>query len=525
MSALVTEAFHVKLAKEFVESLSTNENDNLYLFIGRGTPWASNTTPPSPNGSVANATYDYWRDMFAMVRVNVASDVYHVVPRYDWAQDTVYSMYDHRVSMASLVGNTTHPFYVVTDQNEVFKCIDNGRVNATSGGSQSTVKPDIDLVEDITQLITTEGSPRSYQWKYLYTIESGVSKFKTTQFIPVRATADQRDISTGDVLDDNTDQYTVFDAARQTGNGAIYAIVVENPGSGYVNAGSVVVAVIGDGVGANATAVIEDGAVSRVYLTGVGRDYSYARVEITGGASNGANTNNQATATAIISPRHAFANTVTNALGTFTKTYYRSNHAIDLEHELGAKHVMIHKMFSGTGPDGVLPTPPSESPDTAITYRRVGLVRNPMLRGTANVATGNAYSTLTTLQIGGASSGIFRTGEIVWQAATNAYAVVAESTSTQLKVGYVTGNMQSGYPIVGIGNGLAGGQPTGTVVIPATPESFSPAIAASGATATVDFITPPPIDLYSGEVLFVNHVQPVSRAGNDTESIRIVLTF
>jgi hypothetical protein len=175
MSATVSEQFHVRMAKEFVESMTVEEGDQFYLFIGRGTPWPNDgdaviNAMPSPVSSMGNMSFEYWRDMFALVKINVSSDVYHVVPRYSWQENQRYSMYDHRVDVSQLASNTANPFYVINSRNEVFKCIQNGSINALSIGSVSTAEPDTLLVGDVTQLISTDGSPNDYVWKYLYTV-------------------------------------------------------------------------------------------------------------------------------------------------------------------------------------------------------------------------------------------------------------------------------------------------------------------------------------------------------------------
>lgn len=529
MSAIVTEKFHIKAAKEFVESIAPGENDNFYLFIGRNTPWPNNgdantSAIPTPSSSVSNGSYEYWRDMFALVRIS-ANDVHHVVPRHNWTSNARYSMYDDRVDSAALFSNTTHPFYVVNSNDEVFKCLYNGRTNTTSGGAESVAEPDALLVEDITQPLSTEGNPQDYLWKYLYKVESDVQKFYTTDYLPVSASDDNLDPITGDVEDNGDDQYLIFNTARLTGNGSLYAVVVENPGSGYVNTASVNVTISGDGDGALASAVVEDGKIARIFMTGYGRNYSYATVSISGGALAGGNVANTATARAIISPRNSYTNT--------TSTYFRTAHAINLEQELGAKRVMIHKSFTGTGPGGVLPAPISPNdPDRQISYRRVGIVRNPLQydanTGMTSPATANAYSTLTTFSISGLDGpSLFKVNELVWQESTNAFAVVVESTASYVKVAHVTGTFDEGTLIIGIGNGNSNGQVAGGggAIIPATPEVFSPAVTASGTSAQLDAIIASTIEPYSGDILFVNHAAPVSRAGNDVETIRIVLTF
>lgn len=513
MSAQLSEQFHVKLAKEFVEALTVAEKDNIYLFIGRSTPWPNSADTnsaaiPLPSTSVANGTYDYWRDMFALIRIS-ANDTSHVVPRKTWSVNTRYSMYDHRIPRSELFANS-NPVYVMNSSRDVFKCLYNGRVNSTSNGSQSTVEPDIQFVESFTELLTTPGNPKEYIWKYLYTVSDPTNPYLTNDYMPVKATHDTLNPTTGDVQDDGSKQYNVFNTARLTNNGAIYTVVVEEPGAGYSSTPDI--KITGDGSGAEAQAVLENNAVSRIYMTSYGQHFSYAKVSISGGGPSVA-----ASATAIISPRHSFANvTLGGASSNTIKTYYRTNHGIDLEQELNAKYVMIYRKLEPDITD-ILPTASTSEP-----YRRIGLVRNPLLAGTANVASAEFYTTLTRLTIPVSDISKFRTNEIIRQSSTNACGVLVGTTGGQLWLSNVRGTFVVNQAIQGIGNGDASGYISGTV--PPLPDAFTPVIAASGGTSIPSAVTPPLVQPYSGDILFVNHDTPTTRSGQ-TQTVRIVLTF
>lgn len=508
MSVIVSEKFHVHNARQFVESLSESANDVYYLFVGRPTPWPdSESSPPTPDDSVANTTFAFWNDMIAARRIKPA-DVAYVIPRYDWHANAQFSMYDSRVCLSTLLGNTEYPFYVKTSTNEVFKCIFDGRSNNSSGPANSTSEPTTVGQSDITALTSSGGG---LVWKYLYTVGDSPAtgtKFLTSGYMPVSATFDTLDAN-GDVEDDGTNQYDVFHAARITGNGAIYRVVVEDSGSGYDGA---IVTITGDGTGAEAEAVVSSGRVTEINMVSYGSGYSYANVSIAANA-----TGNGATAEAIISPRTVYSN--------LTAQYYVTNHGINLLEELGAKRVMLYVELAGNSENMVA---------TGNDYRRIGIVRNPQLYGTSNVATGNVYSQTLDLTLISAS-GTFATDEIVWQAYSNAWGVVVESittaTETTLKLTNVrgtfinTGNSQSA--VLGIGNGLAAGQNAAPgIVIPSTPDAFpSNAVAPSGATAYVSDIAYPDLSLYTGTILYADHRAPITRSNNQTEILRTILTF
>jgi len=89
-----------------------------------------------------------------------------------------------------------------------------------------------------------------------------------------------------DILDFNGVRRTViFDEIPQSFSG-ISSIEVINPGTGYTTAPTVTIT--GDGIGAEAQAIIVNGSIQRIDVTTRGIDYSRAVVTITGGNGYGA---------------------------------------------------------------------------------------------------------------------------------------------------------------------------------------------------------------------------------------------
>lgn len=512
MPSIVTRKYRVKNAKEFVEALSTAEGDNFYLFIGRSVPWSSSADTNSaaistPSDTVKETTFDYWRDMIALVRLT-PNNVYQVAPRHDWANAAIYNMYDHRSNTTVMYANATSPFYVLNSNNEVFKCLYNGRY--PDGNSTSIAEPSTEGLEDVTKLVTTAGTPYSYTWKYLYKIDGDlVTKYLTPEYIPVKTVAGTLETNNtspnfGDVYDDGSDQYTVFNDARFS-NGAIYTVVVEEGGSGYSQGTQVTIT--GDGTGAQGVAVVDAGSIKQVNMVLRGSNYSYANVTFVDGVGGGTG----ASATAIISPRNSFTNT--------TGTHYITNHGINIEHELSGSAVMVYSTLDSTGISGELPL--------AISYRRVGIVRNPQLYGTSTIATGDEYVQMWELGISN-TTGLFTTNELVFQdkgANGVAYGVVTESQATKVKLTHVYGTFVTGINISGIGNGNATGQIAGATTVPATPEAFTPIVPASGSQAAVESVSAPDITPFSGDILVVDHKAPVYRDPVQVETIRFVLSF
>lgn len=132
-------------------------------------------------------------------------------------------------------------FYVLTNDQNVYKCLDN------NNGAQSTIKPYSTTHETIQ---TADG----YVWKYMYTIPNSlVSKFRSLDDIPVTTSVKSSYYSQGainfiQVLNPGSG-YLPGDSLIVVGNGHIsgntyrlLAATIENPGFGYVTAPTITVA-------------------------------------------------------------------------------------------------------------------------------------------------------------------------------------------------------------------------------------------------------------------------------------------
>ena len=261
MPSIVTSKFRVHNAEQFVEAFSETSNSIMYLFIGKSTAFPDDNAPPTPVNSTANIEFTPWRDMYGAKRITTA-DVTHAVPRHDWTSGTVYDQYDDQDT--NLLDDD---FYVMTEDYNVYKCLFN------NSGAASTTKP---TGVSSSEFTTADG----YIWKFMYTVTTARAlKFLTNDYIPVQTLAS----------DDGTDQWDVQAAAV---DGAIHVVKVTSGGSGYGSAPSVTIT--GDGTGATANCTISAGAVTAVTITNPGSGYTRATVSFSTGA---------AAATAIISPK------------------------------------------------------------------------------------------------------------------------------------------------------------------------------------------------------------------------------
>jgi len=212
MPAYTSKELSVLNAKAFVESLTHEDGRNtkasniLYALLGKIETWTNEPTPDTPVETDYDKQRDIWRHAIGAKRIQ-PGNVSHVVPRYNWTAGTVYAMYrDRDTNLYS------RPFYVMTDENNVYKCLYNNK------GGTSTIKP-----TDLSTLpfTLTDG----YTWKYLYTISLGeADKYLTAAHMPVKTIG----ATDGSVEGDR--QVAVQNAAV---NGSIDIIETFSPGSGY----------------------------------------------------------------------------------------------------------------------------------------------------------------------------------------------------------------------------------------------------------------------------------------------------
>lgn len=166
---IYTSNMRILNATGFLSNISrtTPVSDALYAFIAKNTAWAAgNETPIDPTGAFSDELVTR-SEIISMKRVT-SSTMSHVVPRYNWTSGVVYTQYS--TSSTTLFSSN---FYVVTDENYVYKCISN------NSGATSTVKPTGTSTSNIT---LSDG----YVWKFMYDVPTSMaSQFLTTNWLPV----------------------------------------------------------------------------------------------------------------------------------------------------------------------------------------------------------------------------------------------------------------------------------------------------------------------------------------------------
>ena len=114
MSAIITEKFRQHNADQFVESFSEASASTYYLFLGKSTGFTGSTTggtdssPPTPADSIKDEAFA-WDSMLGAKLIS-SSDIQYSIPRRNWANSTIYDMYEHDISASntSTSGSSTN---------------------------------------------------------------------------------------------------------------------------------------------------------------------------------------------------------------------------------------------------------------------------------------------------------------------------------------------------------------------------------------------------------------------------------
>lgn len=275
MPNIVTSRIKYFTADQIVESISESSNTKLYLFIGRPYAWANENLPETPI-DIEGLQYQLWDSMIGMKRIN-PTDTENVIRRINWKRFSIYTPFDDRDPDIF-----TKPFYVLTGEYRVYKCIDN------NNESPSQYEPSSTSFEVFT---TSDG----YKWKYMYTIDpANQLKFLTRNWMPVL-----------------TDEEVKANAL----DGCVERIAVVQKGSGY-NYPTTSLTIKGDGSNLSIDPVIVNNKIESYNINNKGSLYRFANIIINSTSGTGA------VARPIISPK--------------------GGHGYDPVSELGAYYVMIN---------------------------------------------------------------------------------------------------------------------------------------------------------------------------------------
>lgn len=476
--------------------ISETANNEYFVFVGGQTPYANSDIPVELDTEQTKNTV--WEELMFGRRASFIK----MARKHQWTSGEVYAQYDDSQELKE------DAFFVITSSRDVFKCIYN------NNGAPSTVEP--------TKRASRVGYPveenDGYEWLYLYTVsKSDYTKFATANYIPVVAnTVVESYASDGALLNIRVDasgenyvshtgtiasvsSVTAFQLAVGAStlanvykdssvmvtdtSGRMYVRkILTSDGSrnittdpfpvGFLNTSCTyyisptVTITSRTGTGATAYCIMASDSVEKVQMLSYGTGYKDATVTITAGFGVGSG----AEAGAIISPN--------------------GGHGSNVYDELYSDSLGVSCLFDEWEVISEF--------NTDVTYRNVGILKNP-LDLVANVYQSNTFNQIATINtVAESVSGVFEVGEIV--------------TTTSGKFGKLAFSNSSCVLL------------TGTNDIFDQSEQIQGLD--SGATRLVsEDSLPVDLQLYSGEILYSQNIQEVTRSATNKEQVKLVISF
>jgi len=248
------------------------------------------------------------------------------------------------------------------------------------------------------------------------------------------------------------------------------ATTANGGGTGNTLAVSTRIYIEGDGIGAEASATVSTGNVSKITITTIGTDYSYANATIYGSGTN-------ATARVVIAPKYG--------------------HAYNPAKELGGTNSMIAMKI------GEIDATEGGVISSNTSFRQFGLLVNPhKYAQTSPVTTSTANSVISqTYDITLVSGSAYELDEYVYQGSANnasAYGYVHSQVANRVSLTKVKGTIQTGLSLVG---------------------------ANSGITRTVVRVDDPEFEPYSGDILYTENITKVDREEGQAEDLKVIVRF
>ena len=499
MAAIITEKFRLHNATQFYESFSEAAKSVYYLFVGKataftsGTSGGSDTSPPTPADDVTGEFYR-WDEMVAAKNI-ASTDVTYALPRRDWANSTIYDMYEDNISSTNTTASSASniydgTFFFRTSDNKVYKVLDNN-----AGGAYSGSEP--------TSTSTSPFALGGYVLKYMYTITaSEQSKFLTTDFMPVST-----DSTVSSAATDGEVESLIITAGSSYTDGTFYAAVYGDGTSQGTSSGAIVRITVSSGaiatfgLTAGTDTTIHDGGAGYTFGTvNLGSSYTFSDAALTSASSMGSGTGG--VVQVLISPKNG--------------------HGYDAVEELGGHYVMMNTTLTGAEGDDIL---------AGNDFRNIGIVVDPTTYGTSTVGTSSTYRQTYALKLT-SQSGTFDVDEKISQASTSAIGKVVEWDSTlsilyyqQERYGdYGTSGTTGAYVAFSGANAVTGAT-SGAVGTPDA-SADSAVTLSGGATITfTDGYANPELQADSGEVIYVENRRPISRATDQTEDIKVIVEF
>lgn len=464
MAAIGTQAVRKNLINLLVSDVNAG-NDKYYIGIGKSDTFNATDTPTTPVNTLRE-------EMIArsnLQSIKLVADCTTVVERYNWARGGIYTAFSDTVDNIP----EANPYYVVTEDNEIYLCLQQGKdLNGIT--VTSTVKPSYtDAGVAANQAFETSDG---YRWKFMYSITAVRSfAFQSAGFIPI-SKVDWS--SPGDSSGLNAFQLQQLSVQRAAVPGQIIGVKINNAGSTYTGSPQVVF----DGPGSNAAATItlgSNGQIAKVEMNNesaaLGSGYYHASARIIDSEGNGVGAELQP----IIGPVDGIGANVLDDL-----------HCGSI-------------MFT-IKPDG----DESETFITTNDFRQISLIKNPEEVDSNGVITSSTGKALKYMRLKDTpAAGGFTRDRLIRGVSSNAGAYITDIDDSNI---YYHQNEQTGF-----------GQFVPGEIIDESDGTGRGTIDSAAGNASLRSL----VDAFSGEMLYIENRAAVTRTANQQEDIKVIITL
>ena len=202
-------SLNVSAAESFLDDFSS-DSDSFFLMISKPESWPNDNTPPT-SLDTSNNQFDSWSSAIAAKKIT-SEDVRLVTNRYDWTSGITYSQFSDTDEIFRSSTFESRPFYVMTPQYRVYKCLDNN-----GGNVASTVQPTHTYPE-----YQTPGAD-GYVWQFIYQLKEDDLDFVTDDYIPVSVAGSTTKIG--------TIEYLQREVQENASNGGVFGVRLDMSGS------------------------------------------------------------------------------------------------------------------------------------------------------------------------------------------------------------------------------------------------------------------------------------------------------
>lgn len=481
--------------------------------------YANEDVPPVPLDN-QKEKYDVYDDLIAAKRITT-DYARPVIRRFNWdvVANPKFDMWkpDYsatpagggQVGKQSALGATSiaeAKFYVMNSSYEVFKCLYNGQTPSNATGVNATYEPKTSPSAGqgtYASGIFKEGTTNGYVWKYMYTIPTDdVLRFLSTDFMPI-------------VLPTNASRQATVALAV---NGSVSSAVITSTGSGFT-ANTYYAPIIGDGTGGKVKITASGGAMTAVEIVDQGSGYTYASIPLVNGTGSAATAYGLFTNTGLTTP--ATGLTLTGSIEVIISP--QGGHGSDFELELNAKRVMTNIRLSYAEGAGDFPVDND--------FRRIGIISDPLLKGTSTLATQDTLNGVYALKINNATAD-YVADETISQTVTGGTAygtVVSWTLDSGSTTSGVLKYIQS--PELHRNNGVVRAfesNASNDVVGSTSLAEGNVDTANNSSLLGVTFVAGvavPEIENNSGDIIYMENRRLITRAADQIEDIKLVIEF